>query len=211
MKPTLLLLTLSLVVIACADPHSELTGPSQSPPLADAMGRGQVPAGADFEATHRAFIEADRAVSEIVYRDRADAWDDVHHRMTALVSEAPESERYHIRQIAPASVLRTHLLGGATSRAKAEAAAYYVDMMVESGSVDSELALATAEQFGPEWSPSYLGRVTRTISANALAYADERCEDCGVPTDAVQGATTTEARVEQIRHAAVALRARSEG
>ena len=177
MKHFSFLLVVGVALGACADQDLQ---PSPVPAASSEVATYLLPEGVDLAEAHLKTVAAEKATSEIAFRDRADTWAVVHARMMEYIDGLPVADRYYAQQIAPTKVLPTHLLSGEATPAKAAAAAEYLEMMVETKSIDARLALATLEAFEPDLDPSFRTQVARAVSDNVFSRVESQreCENC---------------------------------
>ncbi len=202
-------LLLAFTLVACVEQESSVANPAALTPFpTEEVSRYEVPEGVDPREAHMGFVEAEKATSEIVYRDRADMWEDVHARMSAYLASLPEESRYYVQAVAAPKVLKTHLLPGKVTPEKAAAAADYLDMMVATSSPDAELVLDVVERFESQWSPAYVRDVARQASTAAFASIAKRdnCVDCASPPAALPNPPDVSTSDDRTQSAADELR-----
>ena len=200
----LALLTLS----ACENGSAPLNEPAPASPDLAVVGTYPVPDGVALSDYHMGYVEAEKAASALVYRDRADSWEDVHERVTAHLSAMSAEDAFYLRAVLPSKVLSTYLLPGAPTADKAESARFYVDLMADTGSSDASLALAAAERFGDEWERPYLRRVALQIADNAAAVASgaEVCDGCDELPEQLEAGPDLTVEADRRASATLALR-----
>lgn len=149
----------------------------------------------------------DQELSRIIYHDRSDTWEDVHARVEAYMTEVPEDERAFAYQMAAPKVLTEFILPGAASGEKAAAAAFYVDMLAESGSPQADLVLRTVRKFGGSWSSTYTKDVAGRAAMNAFKYLETKggCEDCAARGREAASLPDEAANLEIVRTSALEL------
>lgn len=138
-------------------------------------------------------------------------WREADERVRDLLDDYPLVEDYKVAQTAGTMILQTYLLDGPVDEDKAEAIAFYTDLLAQNGTPNAPLMERSLAALDGHWSEARIAEVAARVADAGERYVAVTA-DCDGCTSAealrrVQSSGPADARATQVAAAAERLRA----
>lgn len=170
---------------------SDATNPTDLPVPAAAQADvfGMAPEGVEAKGIGSMTEEEREAYGNAMVQMRIDlehamatpgGWKAIDQKLRPLLDDYPEIEEYQVHQTAGSIMLNTYLLSGEMTDDKAEALAFYTDLLLESGSPNAPLIERALTELRGHWTGSELSAAADAAINSAERYvaAKTDCTGC---------------------------------